>query len=773
MNDDPNHILDGCLDEVLGGRTPPELTGRILQAWADQGNSRAKRNGNGSSLPFLSPAALNSAALNSAPQAEDEPAAPPVQRETFADSPANGASAPALSGTVRIRARNGRRSAHRKVSVWPMWATVASVIGLGFALGGYTLWRANQAEPAIAQNGATKNAVKQGAVAAHSKAPRSKFTERKLERKPERSSVAKSDSRFSIPGNAPTAAPATANDRQAIASSDSARSSATPGSLARGSAARVPASERPYADPSPDSEILSFVNATLQQSWIENSVRPSPQAADSEWCRRVYLRVLGRIPTVDEVTRFTQDDRFTKDQRADKRAALVDTLLTKPEYVEQYAQHWATVWANLLIGRTTGRERDSLVSRPGLEQYLHEALVANKPYDQLVQELLTATGSGKPGTADYNGAANFLLAGMNKDATLATSRTARIFLGQQLQCAQCHQHPTGNWSQHQFWALNSFFRQMAIEKRQDAARLVNVDFADAQGDVAEPMVFYQLPSGLLKSATPEFIDGTKIPASGLVREVDRRGELARLVVGSDDLSRSLVNRYWSHFFGYGFTQPVDDMGVANSPSHPELLERLAKEFAAHGYDLKSAIRWIVLSDAFSRSSKLAPDNLVDAPEAGSVPLFTHYYSRQLPAEEVYNSLLAAAEIRKNADAKGLAQARVDWLGQFSRSMKTDDAEEESQFDGSMRQSIIMMNGDLMRRAVSSQHEGLLRKVVESNLPVEKKIEHLFLASLSREPSKRELDAARKIVASNQGNKAAAMEDILWALLNSNEFILDH
>ena len=634
--------------------------------------------------------------------------------------------------------------------------TAASVLAIGVAIGGFGAWKASHSQPAIAKGGSA-NAPK----LANKNGSRELPAPQRNKIKPEQRAIVQQSTIPKQPS------PKQAGPKEVPSSHNQALANVSPSVPPAEAVVKPRIVDRPYTDPSPEREIISFVNATLHQSWVANEVRPSALASDSEWCRRVFLRVLGRIPTVEELARFTQD------KSADKRAALVDDLLMKPQYVEQYAQHWSTVWANLLIGRTAGLDRDPLVSRAGLEQYLRESLAANKPYDKIVQELLTATGSGKPGTESFNGAANFLLAGLNKDATLATSRTARIFLGQQMQCAQCHQHPTGNWSQHQYWALNSFFRQMSVEKKNGTARLVDADFADPQGNVEEPLVYYQLPSGILKSALPEFVDGTKISTSGLVREVNRRDELARLVVGSDDLPRALVNRYWSHFFGFGFTRPVDDMGAENAPSHPELLERLATEFVAHDYDLKSVVRWIVLSDAFSRSSKLSADNLADAPEAGGVPLFTHYYSRQLPAEEVYNSLLAAAEIRKNADGKGLAQARVDWLGQFSRSMATDDAEEESQFDGSLRQSIIMMNGDLMRRAVSSQHEGLLQKVAQSKLSLDKKIGHLFLASLSREPSKRELDAARKIVASNAGNEAAAMEDVLWALLNSNEFILDH
>jgi hypothetical protein len=231
---------------------------------------------------------------------------------------------------------------------------------------------------------------------------------------------------------------------------------------------------------------------------------------------------------------------------------------------------------------------------------------------------------------------------------------------------------------------------------------------------------------------------------------------------------------WSHFFGYGFTPVVDDMSPAGNASHPELLARLSDEFAAHQYDLKSVIRWIALSDSFNRSSKLPSLRSKDMPEAGEVALFSRYYSRQLPAEEVYNSLVQAAQIRKTtANESEVEKARVDWLAQFNRPMGTDDADEESHFSGGIGQSLIMMNGDLMRRAASTQHAGLLKTVAQSKLKFDEKVSHLFLSALSREPTRRESESSRMILANSGGNEAVALEDIWWALLNSNEFILDH
>jgi hypothetical protein len=311
---------------------------------------------------------------------------------------------------------------------------------------------------------------------------------------------------------------------------------------------------------------------------------------------------------------------------------------------------------------------------------------------------------------------------------------------------------------------------MKVE-RGEINRLTNVDFGGEGRTSRGGEVFFETPAGLLKSAYPKFIDGTEIPPSGQLAEVDRRAELAKLVVQSDRLPRALVNRVWSHFFGYGFTSGTDD--VSESAAHEALLARLSDQFVAHEFDLKNLIRWVALSDPFARSSKLSDLATKDMPEAGEVALFSRYYLRQMQPEEVVKSLVHAAQIRSTtSNTADLQKARVDWLSQFNRSMGTDDGQEESHFSG-VRQSLMMMNGDLMRKAVSSQQGGILKTLSTSEMPFDKKVEHLFLSALSRQPNAREVRAANTILTRSNKDQAAALEDIWWAILNSNEFILDH
>jgi len=507
---------------------------------------------------------------------------------------------------------------------------------------------------------------------------------------------------------------------------------------------------------SSDAEVVAFINHELQENWQEHGVKPAAVATDAEWCRRTYLRLIGRIPTIEELQAFADD------KASDKNERLVDQLLSDEKYAAEFASHWSEVWANLLLGRGLGNDPREPASRTGLQQYLQASLRQNKPYDRMALELISATGAGQPGADNFNGAANFLLAHASDDASAATARTSKVFLGVQLQCVQCHDHPTAPLNQNSFWAMNAFFRQMKVVGGQDAPRqLIDQDYLGIDGRDEEGRVFYDRPNGLVKVAEPAFLDGSR-PArhSGRLSEVNRREQLAKMVVESEYFSRATMNRLWSQFLGFGFTQPVDAM-VAERPSNPELLSRVSEEFAASGYDLKRAMRWIALSDAFNRTSKVSSSQVNDMPEAGTVALFSHYYTRQLQAEEVFRSLQIAAKLRKESGGN-IEQARLTWLAQVRGKTGSDEETPTSP-----------ITLPILKHATSPGQNSLLQSVLSSKLKFEEKVEHLFLAALSRKPSPQELELARTLGGMNEKNEAAALEDIWWALLNSSEFLLDH
>ncbi len=199
---------------------------------------------------------------------------------------------------------------------------------------------------------------------------------------------------------------------------------------------------------------VGLINEQIRSSWQEQHLTPSPPATDGEWCRRLFLDVIGRVPSVDEVTRFMSD------RRPDKKLQLVNQLLDDDQYVEEYARNWTALWTNILIGRAGGNDQDRMTNRQGLQQSLRLAFKRNMPYDTMVSKLISATGVNKPGDPQFNGFVNFLSGKLEDNAVQATAKTAQIFLGLQVQCTQCHNHPFNEWKQNQFWELNAFFRQL-------------------------------------------------------------------------------------------------------------------------------------------------------------------------------------------------------------------------------------------------------------------------------------------------------------------------
>lgn len=526
-----------------------------------------------------------------------------------------------------------------------------------------------------------------------------------------------------------------------------------------------------FADDAPTYDQIPQVkeiNKQIKIVWDEYEIKPSPRATDGEWCRRVYLDILGRIPSYQELKAFvTSTD-------ADKKSKLVNTLLYDEEFTEEYARNWTTIWTNVLIGRSAGTDDDDMVSREGMQKYLRDSFARNKPYNQMVRELVSATGTTTPGDAKFNGATNFLIDKLEEDAAQATADVSKHFLGLQVQCTQCHNHPFNEWKQQKFWEFNAFFRQTAAMGSQVPPALINQDFAGEGDDPSEAEVYYELRNGLLEVAYPVFVDGTAISKSGYLSDVDRRSELARIMMGSEFLDKMIANRMWAHFMGYGFTKPIDDLGPHNAPSHPVLLDYLGKEVRKNSYNLKEVIRWITLSEAYGLSSKMTTANKMDDPLMGEPPKFSHFYIRQMSAEQLYESLLVATQAHKTRGSyEEEEKTKSQWLQQFVTAFGTDEGGEATTFNGTIPQALMMFNGDLVKKATSQEKGSFLSTIAASKLSPGEKINYLFMAGLARRPSRDEMAVANSLLVARKGDYTAALQDIWWAVLNSNEFIFNH
>lgn len=507
-----------------------------------------------------------------------------------------------------------------------------------------------------------------------------------------------------------------------------------------------------------DQAIIDFINQELRQSWKDNGVEPSPVADDAEWMRRVYLDIVGHIPEAEQVEAFIA----SKDKS--KRARLVHQLLNDPGYV----RNWTTVWTNLCIGQITPRR----VSRAGMQKFFREAFGRNRPWNEVVFDLVSAEGH-----YEENGAVNYLLAQMQDadDGVQMTAKTTRLFLGMQVQCTQCHDHPFNDWKQDQFWKFNSFFRQTAkIDHRKydpKAGRDVD-DYSEIVWRDFDGPVHYEKRNGLMQVAYPIFFGSEIDPGPS----TERRTELAKLMTSGDrpQMALSHVNRLWCHFFGYGFTRPIDDIGPHNSPTHPTIMERLAAEFVNCGYDQKRLMKWIANCDAYQLTSKLGKKNQQDNPAVGEMSLFSRVYVKPMTAEQLYDSLIIATNAHKSGRSgwEQSEKTRQEWLQQFVRTFGNDEGEEANSFDGSIPQALMMMNGELVQDAVSFKSGSHLGDILAGKGNDVQKLQKIYLTSLSRMPTKQELNAVQKFFRQSR-DPMTVYSDLFWALLNSNEFIFNH
>lgn len=514
--------------------------------------------------------------------------------------------------------------------------------------------------------------------------------------------------------------------------------------------------------------LISFINEQIRQGWVDNEIEPSEIAGDGEWIRRVYLDIVGHVPPMEEIEKFLAD----KDKA--KRSKLVDKLLDDPAYV----RHWTNVWANLMIGQQTPQR----VSRKGMEKFLREAFTKNRPWNEVVIDIVSAEGH-----FEENGAVNFLLAQMvmPDDGVLATAKTTRLFMGMQVQCTQCHNHPFNDWQQRQFWEFNNFFRQLQKEDHRKydpkAGRMVD-DYSELKRrDGVADHVTYEKRNGLIEAAYPRYFGKDVVDEVAQKDkdgwDVNRREVLAKLMTDGEKslVALAMVNRMWSQFFGYGITKPVDDMGPHNPPSHPELLERLGSEFVKSRYDVKQLIRWICNSEAYNLTSQASKANEEkDNPAAGTTAMFSHVYLKSMSAEQLYDSLIVATNAHKSGRSswEQAEDKKRQWLRQFVIAFGTDEGDESTTFNGSIPQALMMMNGDLVKDAISAQKGSFLNTILAETPKDPDRVRRLYFAALGRAPSPQEAKKAQDMLRTSP-DKLAAYQDMFWALLNSNEFIFIH
>ena len=507
----------------------------------------------------------------------------------------------------------------------------------------------------------------------------------------------------------------------------------------------------------------NFIDAAIFARLKEVGIPPSGICSDSTFLRRVTLLLASRLPTAEEARRFEAD------KTPEKRASWIDALLESGEYADTFANYWSALLRNRRGDLINTRDPSHVHGNIAFHSWLRESLYRNKPYDLIARELLTATGE----TAD-NPAVTWYR--QLNTQIVQTEDTAQLFLGVRIQCAQCHHHPYEQWSQRDYYALGAFFSQ--------------VDRAVSPSRMAEFMVS-------LKRVAPEATHkktGEKLPPSAIGAspprvspEEDARGALADWLAEKSNpfFAKALVNRYWKVLFNRGLVDPEDDIRDTNPPSHPELLEALAADFIRNGFDLKKLLRTLTNSTTFQLDSAPNPYNAAEG------QYFSRFYARRLSAEQLLdavNTLAGTTDNWANQPASTKAVQLPDnsyntggILREFGRPDSSTACTCERQSNASLGQSLLLATSDQVQSKLAHPSGTAKRLADEKSRSDEEKLHELYLAAYGRSPLPDELERAKAHLLKSAVQTAAdpvqnlrrAWEDVLWALISSGEFLLNH
>lgn len=525
-------------------------------------------------------------------------------------------------------------------------------------------------------------------------------------------------------------------------------------------AAPVPNPETPSAATVEALKLTARINRHVEALWADRKVPPAPLADDAEFLRRIYLDIAGRIPRVSEVHRFLDD------KAPQKREREVERLLEEESHF--YVNHFTNIWRTLLVPQSNNQQFQFVANT--LDVWLRKKLRDNTPYDQVVRELMTtpvvrtAQQGGRPVVGAPGAEPTplaFYQANEYKPENLAAA-TSRLFLGVKLECAQCHDHPFAKWTRNQFWEYTAFFAGITTQGRGGA-------FGPAQD---KPEVRELTIPGTEKKVQARFLDGKEPEWKS---DKGTRQTLAEWMTTADNpfFARAAANRVWAHLFGLGLIEPVDEMiGAETVVTHQELLDELAKEFAAHQFDIKYLIRAITASKAYQLTSALTD------PMQADVRLLARMNLKGLTPEQLFDSLAMATGYREAANPNqrlsgfGISTPRGDFLQRFA-----NHSDKKTEHTTSILQALSLMNGKFVADSTDVVQSYALGAILDAPFfdTTEKKIEALHLATLSRKPRPAELERLVKYVDRDNpsGDRKKALADVLWVLLNSSEFILNH
>ena len=483
---------------------------------------------------------------------------------------------------------------------------------------------------------------------------------------------------------------------------------------------------------------------------------PAPLSRDEEFMRRVCLDLTGTLPPPERVRAFVAD------RDPDKRDKLIDALLDSPQFVD----FWTYRFADLFRVNHTSLQK---IKRTHLHlEWVRLSIAGNKPYDQIARERIAAQGYGGPTSHVYR--IQDLVAPQE-----IMAEELRVFGGVRLECAQCHNHPFEAWSQDQFWGLAAFFGQLTVAGNDNDGLLIDFPGGEAGRKGPKPLTHPRTK----QAVKPTFLNGSE---SARCDPADLRMTLAKWMTAPDNpyFARAAANRMWGYFFGRGIVDPVDDFRSTNPPTHPELLEELARRFKQQKYDLKSLIRTIVQSRAYQLSGETNSTNRMDEvnygrsrPRALDAVVLLDAMSRVTGVEEkfVWHAFVGGGPTAPGTRAVDLVPEIVpcrflDAYGRPNRQALPTRSNEPN-----LAQALHMLAGPTYTEKIG-QKGGRVDRLIESGVSNQKAIEELYLAALCRLPTKRELTELEALIR-RQPTRREALEALAWALLSSREFAYNH
>lgn len=498
----------------------------------------------------------------------------------------------------------------------------------------------------------------------------------------------------------------------------------------------------------PEFPAANYIDNHVAEKLNKLRIVPSELASDEVFLRRVFLDIVGGLPTPDE------REKFLADPNPAKREALVDELLGRKEFTEM----WVMKWAELMQIRTfnNGGQQVSYKAALNYYQWLRERIAGNMPFNELVNELLSAKG----GTFE-NPATNFFQ--IEQDVLKLTENVAQVFMGTRIQCAQCHNHPFDRWTMDDYYSFASFFAQVKRKVAEDPRERV---IFDEGGELQNPVT--------KENMTPKFLGGPKPDLAGKSRREAVAGWLAS--PENPWFAKNVVNIVWDHFHGVGIVDPVDDVRVSNPPSNPELLDALAERFVSYNYDFKKLVRDICTSRTYQLSTRTNETNITDDRN------FSHAMIRRVRAEVLLDSISQVTATPNKFKGLPLGARAVQiadgnttnyFLTTFGRATRATVCSCEVKMEPNLSQALHLLNGDTTQQRIR-QGKKVEMMLKEKKAP-EEIIRELYVTTLGREPTDMEKEKLLEVAASAQkpAEVREVLEDLFWALLNSKEFIFNH